>query len=360
MSRRKNGEGSLFQRKDGYWVAAFWDDTKGRQVQVKRKDYAAALAVLDDMRDRARDERPPVDAAKVTFTDAFNAWMLTLPAEDLSPQTIRTYTNTANAWVQPVLGHLTMRALKRHHVDRVLIEMKNAGKSTSYMNTAISVMRGAFGYAVANGWRGTNPMDGVRKRKNKPVREVAVPTVEETKAIMDAASPELRLLVAICWKTGCRPGEALALRVQDIDKEAGTILFDATAYRPLGEKIGRYDPKSEASSRLVRLPAGLLVEIQRFQSGQDTRRITGWLLCRENGQPVDYSTMARELRDIRPRKGITLHKWRHAASTELMEAGVPDVVAAAALGHSVLVAKRHYQHARQSKVNEAMDLLDRS
>ncbi|WP_460795986.1 site-specific integrase [Microbacterium sp. GXF0217] len=66
-------------------------------------------------------------------------------------------------------------------------------------------------------------------------------------------------LVDILLGTGCRPGEALALRWDDLDLDGGWVSITATVARIEGEGLIRQEhPKSDASNRRLALPRFVL------------------------------------------------------------------------------------------------------
>ncbi len=62
MSKAANGEGSVYQRKDGRWVAAALDPTTGRKRSAYFSTGAQARKMLRRMASRADEGRVVLDA----------------------------------------------------------------------------------------------------------------------------------------------------------------------------------------------------------------------------------------------------------------------------------------------------------
>jgi hypothetical protein len=71
--RRGHGEGSVYQRRDGYWVASVeagrYPNGKRRRARIVRRTKNAVLAELDDLQRRGAASRVGRDPAVGEFVD---------------------------------------------------------------------------------------------------------------------------------------------------------------------------------------------------------------------------------------------------------------------------------------------------
>jgi integrase len=148
--------------------------------------------------------------------------------------------------------------------------------------------------------------------------------------------------------TGCRPGEALALRWQDLDLEVGraTIRRAATTARGKGRQI--QEPKTGGSRRLIPLPASLVVSLTDHGRAQAEKALKLGAAYERNADLVFANEVGGllELRNTTNRhfkpalegaklpKTIRLYDLRHTHVTLLLAAGVRPKVAAERLDHS--------------------------
>lgn len=90
----------------------------------------------------------------------------------------------------------------------------------------------------------------------KVSREAQVLSRAELLALADAMPPQHRALTLICGMCGLRFGEAVALRLKDVDLEARQLHINRAAYRAGGTK-GTGPPKTAAGKRSVTMPTSV-------------------------------------------------------------------------------------------------------
>lgn len=137
--------------------------------------------------------------------------------------------------------------------------------------------------------------------------------------------------------TGCRLGEALKLRVEDVDYERETVTFHNT---------------KNGDDRTIPVTADL-VRLLKRQTPHD-----GFLF----GGPGQVNRIEKAWARARAAAGfptLRLHDLRHLAVSRLRELGVPDHAIMAITGHKTLRMLDHYSHARERQVVAAMAELGR-
>jgi integrase len=168
---------------------------------------------------------------------------------------------------------------------------------------------------------------------------------ERLLAACDAAEwPRLGLLVRFLLGTGCRLGEALALRWSDLDLRARTARLERTKN---GEaRILTLPPALVAALKPHRAVGTGLVFGAKPKPGQEQRPFTfrkHWNKARiEAGMP-----------DLR------LHDLRHDAATRLAHAGATLLEIGEVLGHKSTQTTRRYAHLsmrhKQALTDRALD-----
>lgn len=141
-----------------------------------------------------------------------------------------------------------------------------------------------------------------------------------------------RVLFTTIYACGLRLGEALSLRVADIDSSRMMLR--------VRDGKGRKD-------RDVPLPP-LLLEMLRAYWRREKPLDYLFSARRDPRRPIDSATVQRYLRVVVPAAGITkhatAHTLRHSFATHLLEDGVPSRTVQVLLGHSSVKTTEHYMH----------------
>lgn len=205
--------------------------------------------------------------------------------------------------------------------------------STVTKNNCISIVGGTFKFA--NAFYGIPNISMVLKRFKKQqseIREMETWTVEEFNQVIQCEDNAVyRLLFEFLYWTGCRRGEALALRRKDYDPDTGTIYIHhgVCKYRQEGFK-----PLKNASSvRRIKLDAELNKRVSELcKRLPDADSFLFGVV-----EPVSIKTVENRFKraikeaDVNP---IRLHDLRHSFATNAINHGVNIVALSKYLGHS--------------------------
>jgi integrase/recombinase XerD len=165
-------------------------------------------------------------------------------------------------------------------------------------------------------------------------------TPEEASALVNASSGRAptglrnRALVAIMYRSGLRPGEALALHPGDVDLAAGTVLVP---------------PRKGGRSRLTGLDARTCEMIQVWLQRRAERGIGAArpLFCTLAGEPLKAAYVRELLPRLAKRAGIPkrVHPLalRYANAAELAEEGMPASMIDRHLGVAPIGGARRYR-----------------
>lgn len=229
--RRGRGEGSIKQRADGRWEARLdfgFVDGKRKQKSLygrTRKEAADNLRRAQQQFDEGTlllDERMTVGDWLAHWTDV----VLTNRVENgvLSESTYYSYADTVRLHLKPSLGNHRLSKLAAAHVD-AFIASKRSSYSKNSQRIMRSTLRKALNDAIKAGHLIRNVVD-----TSEPVkvsrRAQSFLTVDEAQRLLAAASGNrLAALYVVVLSLGLRKGEALALRWEDLDLDAGTVII---------------------------------------------------------------------------------------------------------------------------------------
>jgi|HubBroStandDraft_5_1064220.scaffolds.fasta_scaffold00034_39 integrase len=173
----------------------------------------------------------------------------------------------------------------------------------------------------------------------KLLAEAKNPTSRSKKWGYLSSQPWFYPAVFFAAYTGCRRGEILALRWQDVNFEEGTV----TISRSLTERLEFKAPKNDKTKTLT-MPKALVAVLKTHRAAQAEERLflgpaykeQGLVFARADGSPIDPWNFGRAVRDLMRRTGVagTLHSLRDTHASLLAKAGVPIEVVSKRLGHS--------------------------
>lgn len=107
--RRAPGEGSVFQRKDGYWVAQIeLDDGKRKQYYLKTRKEA-----IEKLRKAQREleQRTIVTGPQQTVKQYLEYWLEEVHKPSLKVSTYVKYRKLIYGYIIPALGHLKLESV---------------------------------------------------------------------------------------------------------------------------------------------------------------------------------------------------------------------------------------------------------
>jgi integrase len=346
MGKRGNNEGSIYQRKDGRWVASMtigWENGKPKRKHFygkRRSDVAQKLASA------AKDYQNGLTPApeRLTVANVLTDWLETSGRHKLRPSTLTSYTQTINQHLIPELGRIKLSKLMPQHVQRYMDVKLESGLSPRSVDYHRAILRRVLNQSIKWGQLARNPaalVDGPRQERY----QATVFTREETRRFLQAIrGHRLEALFSVAVAVGLRKSEILGLEWSDIDQGAGTVTVRHQLQRVAG-KLQLVPLKTASSRRTIPLPT-LTVEAlrahkirhleERLRAG-DTWQGWNQVFTTPHGTPIDGRNLSRIFHGILsdaelPR--LRFHDLRHSCATLLLEQGVDVRTIMDVLGHS--------------------------
>lgn len=337
---RGQGEGSIYQRADGYWVGQIeiGRDEKGnrRRTRRVRRTRAETIDALDKTRSRYLATGVAPDNT-TTVADYLAYWIEGVAGNNISADSRNEYRKRLRR-VNNEIGGIRLQSLTTPQVQTMVNRLSNdyAPKTVA---TTLETLRSALRWAVGAELVHRNVAEYAKPpRKTSTTVDDAL-TSEEAHAVLKASvdhKDEALIWIAITY--GIRIGELLNLRWSDVYFDQAELKI-----RKSKTKAGTRDlpllPEAEKQLRAHRRRNtmtgrnGLVFPgstgLRRSQ--QDARRVWNTLLeaagiehrCSKCEMEKDCSTSVRRF-----------HVSRHTAATLLLENGVPLEVVSAILGHA--------------------------
>lgn len=371
--RRGDGEGSIYQTKDGRWRAEVSLGYKPGGMPIRKVIYGRTrVDVADALKKALRDQQLGINVKPERQTvEAFlNAWLENTAKPKNRPQTVRSYKWLIDCHLAPRLGKLTLDKLTPQRVQEFLAERHASGLSAGTVKHLRATLRAALSHAERWGLVHRNV-----------AKLVVVPTGERFKAVVlapDQAREFLRIaavskqgpLLATAISLGLRRGELLGLRWCDVDLDECSVRVNHSLERSKGAGLILCQPKSEKAKRQLRLPAITVQALREQRERQSMARQWAGTRWREGdyvfttgiGTPLPPEKVNGELTAVLtaaklPR--IRFHDLRHSCASLLLSLGVHPKLVQETLGHSTFqLTMDTYSHVIPALRNEVADRMD--
>jgi integrase len=263
--------------------------------------------------------------------------------------------NNADALIIPALGDIPVAKLTRRRIEAWHGKLTETGprlrtkagkpqkfremddspeavrRRRSTSNRVLTVLKAALNHAVNE----RRAESDEAWRTVKPFREVDAARVrylsdDESRRLVNAATPEFRPLVQAALLTGCRYGELTALTVSAYNADAGTVHIRVSKSGKPRHVVLTEEGKRFFAAVALGKPANAL-----FFTGDDGK---AWGKSHQH-RPFKAACKAAQVADM------TFHELRHTYASRLAMNAVPLAVIAAQLGHSdTRMVEKHYGH----------------
>ena len=247
----------------------------------------------------------------------------------------------------PYIGHVKLTKLIPIDVATLEAKLLDNGMAPKGVEMVHNVISGAYKYAVSMevAWR--NPVKSVTPPKVIR-KEVEPPEIAKVRGILSLAEAEEHPLFA-CFHliayTGLRRGEAIGLRHQDLNLEAGVISIVQTVGRSLHKGVIIEPTKTTYSRRSVDLDGDTVAVLRAHIGKQMLHRMElegayedhGLVFPDGLGKPMNPMTVTRAFQSFAKRLGLQgakVHDLRHFHASVMLQNGESLLLVSKRLGHA--------------------------
>ena len=240
------------------------------------------------------------------------------------------------------LGRISSADIKNYQLERKL-EVRNKPKNTDKregeinyrsVNIELATLHHFFNYCMERNYIQSNPASRIKKL-NELSRLKTLSDGDIKKLIAGATNKLTRDIITFLIYTGCRKGEALNLKWDDVDLKNGVIAVKGTK-----TKYDRYVPISEALR-------GVLEGIKKNQ---------GLYVFNNNGAKIgdfkrSFKTACRNagLKDLR------IDDLRHVFASKMVMNGTSLYITGELLGHRTTQMTKRYSHLVPDTLKKAVN-----
>ena len=272
--------------------------------------------------------------------------------------------------VKRLIGSKMLRTLTPMDIQDVYAQLLQEGLSSNTVRHVRVILHGALGDAVTWDVLAKDPLRGTKPPKPTR-REFQLPSPDDARLFLQVAQTDrLYALWAFLALTGCRRGEALALRWDDIDWARKHVTIQRTQ-SGWGATRRAHPPKTPSGRRIVALSDYLIAILQNHREQQTIEHGAvgsewqegGWVFTTRTGTWFAgghiYDYFKRLVRKAGLSDTLRPHDLRHAMASYWLAEGVPVKVVSERLGHSnIAITLDIYGHLLPNMQSEAADKMD--
>ena len=318
MTKRANGEGSIYKRSNGRWVGGVTlgvDRETGKLIRKyiygkNQKDVKNKINALKNEIAAGEYVKP----SDMTVESWLNIWLDTYCVH-LKPLTLSSYKTIIEKHILSELNDVPLQSLNTHDIQGFINELQVSPKTIKNI------------YGVLN--KALNKAAELMYIKKNPCKSVTLPKVVKPK-IRALSDEEIKDLFKelkntryydfykLALYTGLRRGELLGLTWDCYKREDGYLYV----YRQLQIINGEYafiTPKG-GKSRTVALPSVAIELIDGLKANDESE----FIFHNEIGEHYSISNIGTVFRECVKKSGIenvTLHDLRHTYAVNALRAG---------------------------------------
>lgn len=365
------------------WLVRIYDglDENGKRNYISynvtgtRKDADREAKRLETK----RDDGALIDYSKLTVKEWLEEWLGVWAKQQVSERTFGDYQRYMADKIVPRLGKYTlakaqnMQKAFQEAIDEVTSE--SGGRTGQYVHT---ILKQAMKKAVETRKIERNPLEFVQRPKAIKKQELRPLDTHEIRLFLDTVKTlwpietgaSIYPLFKFMLDSGCRPGEALAIKWTDLENEMRTVRIQRSLERTQNGWREK-DTKTVGSRRSITLSeptAAVLRQYAKIQreyimAHRDLYHDHGFVFVATNGEPLDHDNLAKRYFKPSLRKAglpnhVRLYDLRHTVATQLMKAGLNPKIVAERLGHAdITMTLNVYSHVIPSMQDAAADAL---
>ena len=324
------------------WLARYVDDTGKEHTKAFGRKTDAQSWLNRQVSDQVTGTWTDPALSGVTFGGLAERWLSTKATR--SPKTVAGYRSLLDTVVLPRWKDMPLHDIRFDDLQVWITGLSMAGSarfqgkglSASRVRQAHQLVSAVLKFAVKAHHLPANPADGVELPR-LPESEQRFLTHEQLHRVA-VASGRLRTLVLVLGYCGLRFGEAVALRVSDVDISARRIRVrrSVTYVRKTGLVEG---PTKNHTARAVPVPGFLarLLETEIADRGGDALVFTSARGAGHLTLGQARYCFAKAAAAVDGCDGVRLHDLRHTCASLAISAGANVKVVQRLLGHKTAV-----------------------
>lgn len=385
-TRKKNGEGSIYQLANGKWTGKLQigkkPDGKPLRKTFSGKTEAEVRKKIKEF-NKNKEKYLAENIPSLSFEEYVNNWLYVYKRNELKPTSFDRLESTIKNHIIPNLGYLQLANIEIEDIQSLINELFDKGMSHSSIKKVYDACNAIFKYAMIRDLK-YNPMQGVRMPSTKQFekKEIRYFTEDEVKRLENETVRKYKTgrdvykygyAFVLMLNTGLRESEALGIdKYKDIDLEHNTlrvrrnvIVVKNRDKNDPSEIIGyttklQDSVKTDAGDRIIPLNKKAREAIDYLMENCDNN--SNLLISNPEGDTLSPSSFSKTFNKVLVAAEIEpcgLHTLRHTFASRLFKNGVDAKIVSELLGHSnVAITYNTYIHLIKEQKVKAIQSLD--
>jgi integrase len=238
------------------------------------------------------------------------------------------------------ISNLDIKNYQLKRKQETLSAPKNKNKKESEIsfrspNLELSTLSHFFNFCIEHGYIQINPAGRIKKL-NELSRLKTLSDDDIQKLISGATNKLIRDIITFLIYTGCRKGEALNLKWDDVDLQNGVIAIKGTK-----TKYDRHIPISNALRSIL----------DGIEKNQDSL----YLFERNGAKLTDFKRSFHTACKNAGLKDLRIHDLRHVFASKMVMGGTSLYITGELLGHRTTQMTKRYSHLVPETLKKAVD-----
>jgi site-specific recombinase XerD len=328
---------NLYKRANGFWYVDYERDGRRVQQTTKTKSKAQALLFLTNLKEK---QNPAVSITLSNFLEEYINFSKVNKARRATEMDQR----GLNALLR-VLGNKKISSFSVGDIEKFKSSRLNDVSKTS-VNIELRTCKAAFNIAMKWNYIDTNPFSQVKLFKVPQKGREYFRTEEITALLQNIPQRWFYDVIAFALNTGCRKGEIVNLKWEDVDLKRKEIFIrhnDSFTVKGGNERV---------------IPMNDLV----FEILSNKSRLSDFVLTNASGGKLCSHYIWKRFKRIVVNSGLDpkfhFHHLRHTFATTLIQQGVPIYEVQKLLGHSKVSTTEIYAHMSVETLRSSVAVLD--
>ena len=340
---------SIYKRKGSdYYYYCIVSGGKKYQGSTKTSDKKTAKLIAESLQtDLAREQHnlPSLNKTVVKFTTVlFNEY---IKNQNVSEKTIEIRL-TASKHFLSFFENKDIKNINQIEIENYLFKRKNEilnlpknlskreqDISFRLANIEIATLYNFFNYCIKKGYIDKNPCSGIKKL-NELSRLKTLSDEDIQKLIAGSTNKLTKDIITFLIYTGCRKGEALNLKWDDVDMQNGIIAIKGTK-----TKYDRYIPISKPLKELL--------------SGIEKNQDSLYVFNKNGAKLTDFKRSFHTACKNAGFKDMHIHDLRHVFASKMVMNGTSLFITGELLGHRTTQMTKRYSHLVPETLKKAVD-----